>query len=191
MNTINFKGKPYVMVNERIKYFRENFPAWSLESEITYFENGMIVIKATIKDENRRTIATGHAFEKESSSYINKTSYVENCETSAWGRALGCLNIGIDTSVASYEEIVTAVLEQEDRKPVVETENDELANETKTAFRELRRLTTGSNTQTYKLLDITEDEITRIFRSDNKSALTDLLATINDKTKEAIKKNNG
>jgi hypothetical protein len=56
-------------------------------------------MKASIFDKNDRLIATGTAYEKESSSFINKTSFIENCETSAWGRALGNLGIGIDNSI--------------------------------------------------------------------------------------------
>ena len=56
------------------------------------------------------------AYEKEGSTFINKTSYIENCETSAWGRALGNLGIGIDTSIASAEEVQNAVLNQSPKK---------------------------------------------------------------------------
>ena len=54
--------------------------------------------------------------EKESTSYINKTSYIENCETSAVGRALGFMGIGIDASMASAEELVNALVGQEEIK---------------------------------------------------------------------------
>ena len=112
MKTVNIKGKEYVEVNERLKYFRQNYKDYSLESEIIELSNGIVTIKAIIKDENGRTIATGLAQEKESSSFINKTSFVENCETSAWGRALGNLGIGIDTSVASADEVNNAIENQ-------------------------------------------------------------------------------
>lgn len=113
MKTIDIKGKQYVEVNERIKFFRENFKGYKLTSEIISLENGFVVIKATIMNENNEVVATGHAYEKEDSSFINKTSYIENCETSAWGRALINLGIGIDTSIASAEEVQNAVLNQE------------------------------------------------------------------------------
>ena len=114
MKTVNIKGKDYIEVNERLKYFRNEpqYKGYSLESEIVLLENGVITIKAIIKDETGRILATGLAQEKESSSFINKSSFVENCETSAWGRALGNLGIGIDTSVASADEMQNAINNQ-------------------------------------------------------------------------------
>ena len=55
----------------------------------------------------------GDAYEKEDSAFINKTSYIESCETSAVGRALGMCGIGIDTSVASADEVLNAIKQQE------------------------------------------------------------------------------
>ena len=110
MNTIDIKGKPYVMVNERLKFFRVNNIDWSLTSEITHLENGLVVIKATVTDNKGVIRATGHAYEKEGKGNINKDSYIENCETSAWGRALGNLGIGIDTSIASADELLNTTI---------------------------------------------------------------------------------
>ena len=115
LKTVNIKGKEYVEVNERLRAFRTlpEYKGYSLESEIISLENGVITIKAVIRDAGGFIKATGLAQEKESSSFINKTSFVENCETSAWGRALGNLGIGIDTSVASAEEVTNAINNQE------------------------------------------------------------------------------
>ena len=113
MKSVNIKGKNYIMVNERIKYFREKYEGWSLSSEIIHLEDDSCVIKATICDENGVVKATGFAQEDRTSSMINKTSFVENCETSAWGRALGNLGIGIDDSIASAEEVDMAIKKQE------------------------------------------------------------------------------
>lgn len=120
MKTVDIKGKAYVEVNERLKEFRTNpkYKDFSLESEIVQLENGVCTIKAVIKDATDRIIATGYAQEKENSSFINKTSYIENCETSAWGRALGNLGIGIDTSVASADEVLNAVNNQKPKEPL-------------------------------------------------------------------------
>ena len=114
MKTVNIKGKEYVEVNERIKHFRTNksYEGWSLVSDIVSLENGVCVIKASIYDEKSSKRATGIAYEKEGSTFINKTSYIENCETSAWGRALGNMGIGIDTSIASSNEVENAIANQ-------------------------------------------------------------------------------
>lgn len=112
MKTLNIKGKEYVQVTERIKAFRDILPEGSITTEIVHFGEGQILMKATITDEEGRVLATGHAMEKEDSSYINKTSYVENCETSAWGRALAALNLGVDASIASADELVNAITNQ-------------------------------------------------------------------------------
>ena len=123
MEKIKIKGKDYVMVNERLKYFRANYKGWSLTSEIISLDNDSCVIKALICDENGVLKATGFAQEDRTSSMINKTSFVENCETSAWGRALGNLGIGIDESVASAEEVDMAIKKQEITQPKAELQN--------------------------------------------------------------------
>jgi len=117
--TTNIKGKAYVEVNERIKYFREsgNYNGWSLSSEVVHLDENSCVIRAEVRDENWVLRATGFAQEDKSSSFINKTSYVENCETSAWGRALANLGIGIDTSIASSNEVSMAIAKQNTPAP--------------------------------------------------------------------------
>ena len=112
IKTIAIQGKEYVQVNERLKYFRAHYPKYSLSSDVIEKTDSSILIQAIIKDEKDRVIATGIAEEIKGSSYINKTSYVENCETSAWGRALGNLGIGLDTSVASADEVQNAQANQ-------------------------------------------------------------------------------
>lgn len=110
LRTIDIKGSPYVKVNERLKFFRAFFPGWSLDSEIINMQDGVVTIKAVIRDENGIIKASGTAQEKDGTTYINKTSYIENCETSAWGRALANLGIGIDGDVCSADERITANL---------------------------------------------------------------------------------
>lgn len=107
----NIKGKDYIEVNQRIKAFRLLYPEGTINTTIIYFGDGVVTIKADISV-NGKLLATGHAQEKENSTFINKTSYIENCETSAVGRALGMLGIGIDTSIASAEEITNAMANQ-------------------------------------------------------------------------------
>ena len=120
--TTNIRGKQYVEVNERIKFFRqeEQYKNWSLITEFTVLDSEQCVCKASIADTEHRIIATGHAHEVQGSSNINKTSYVENCETSAVGRALAMLGIGIDTSIASANEVSDAIAKQEASEQPVE-----------------------------------------------------------------------
>ena len=119
IKTTDIKGKEYAEVNQRIKAFRQVYPTGAIITEMLSNENGVCVFRATCGyyDESGLTIlGTGTAYEKESSSYINKTSYIENCETSAVGRALGMCGFGIDTSVASYEEVQNAINNQDEPK---------------------------------------------------------------------------
>jgi len=126
LKTVNIKGKPYVTVDERLIYFRNHYPNYALESEVIEKTDNTILIKAVISDENSRVLATGLAEEEKGSNYINKTSYVENCETSAWGRALANFGIGIDSgSVASAEEVINAISNQ-NKKPNIKFEKGSL-----------------------------------------------------------------
>lgn len=110
---VNVKGKKYALVAERVQKFREMCPAGRISTAILDMANGYVTIQATICDETGSVLATGIAQEKEGSTNINKTSYVENCETSAVGRALGMLGIGSEISMASAEEVVNAINQQE------------------------------------------------------------------------------
>ena len=115
--------KEYAEVNQRIKAFRMVYPEGLIQTELISNENGVCIFKATvgqINDENGifKVLGTGTAYEKENSSFINKTSYIENCETSAVGRALGMAGFGIDTSVASAEEVQNAIEQQKELKPI-------------------------------------------------------------------------
>lgn len=118
LKSIDVKGKNYVEVNQRIKAFRMLYPEGSIQTEILSHENGVVLMKANIIDEKGVLLGTGHAFEKESSSYINKTSYIENCETSAVGRALAMCGIGIDTSIRSAEEVENAINNQYENEEI-------------------------------------------------------------------------
>ena len=113
--TTNIRGKQYVEVNERIKFFRQEdeYKNWTISTDFTNLDSEMCVCKAVIADASQRVIAVGHAHEERASSHINKTSYVENCETSAVGRALAMMGIGIDTSIASANEVTEAIAKQE------------------------------------------------------------------------------
>lgn len=117
IRTTNIKGKEYAEVNQRIKAFRMCYPEGFIRTQLLSVEDGVCIMRAEVGD-GENILGTGTAYEKETSSYINKTSYIENCETSAVGRALGMAGFGIDTSVASYEEVSNAIAQQEaDKQP--------------------------------------------------------------------------
>lgn len=114
MKTTDIKGKQYAEVPQRIQAFRKLYPEGFIRSEIVSLVGGVCVIKAEVGIDDK-ILGTGLAYEKEGSTFINKTSYIENCETSAVGRALGMLGIGSETSVASAEEVLNAM---EQQKPI-------------------------------------------------------------------------
>lgn len=105
--------KEYAEVNQRVKAFRMLYPQGSIVTEMLSNEDGVCIFKATVMDFDT-ILATGTAYEKEGSTFINQTSYIENAETSAVGRALGFAGFGIDTSIASAEEVQNAQLNQKD-----------------------------------------------------------------------------
>ena len=112
--SIDLKGKDYVMVNERIKAFRQLYPQGFIMTA-PEIKDGVAIFRAEVgyyEHGQRLVLGTGTACEKEGSSFINKTSFVENAETSAVGRALGMAGIGIDKSVATYEEVANAQKQQ-------------------------------------------------------------------------------
>ena len=116
IKTIDIKGKSYSEVAERIKAFRMVYPDGLIDTTMVSNENGVCIFKAQVgyyeEDGCIRWLGIGTAYEKEDSSFINKTSYIENCETSAVGRALGMAGFGIDVSVASAEEVQNAINNQ-------------------------------------------------------------------------------
>lgn len=125
LDAIPVKGKNYVEVNTRVKAFRELCPEGMISTEIVAMADGVVTVKATIATEDGRVVSTGLAQEKESSSFINKTSYIENCETSAVGRALGFLGIGIDGSMCSADELANALANQNKKEKTTDKAMDE------------------------------------------------------------------
>ena len=113
MESIKIQGKEYITVNERIKEFRKLHPNGQILNQVMANADGQVMFQCKIIVDGV-LVATAHAYEKEGSSFINKTSYIENCETSAGGRALGLFGIGIDTSIASAEEVGNAVKQQKE-----------------------------------------------------------------------------
>ena len=101
-------SKQYAPVNERIKAFRKVYPNGSIETYIEDYKEDSVRMRAEIQNEEGKIIAIGRACERKTNSGINSSRMVENCETSAIGRALGMAGFGVDSSVASAEDIEKA-----------------------------------------------------------------------------------
>ena len=118
MNTIDIHGKPYVMVKDRVIHFYKEYPNGCIRSKLVDRIDNNVIFEATVIpdiDKPERYF-TGHAEEEIGSSQINKTSALENCETSAVGRALAMMGIGADESFASADEVSNAVFQQNEQE---------------------------------------------------------------------------
>lgn len=111
------RGKNYAEVAQRVQAFRKLIPGGYILPEIIKIENGIVYMKAEAgyyaEDGRKVVLSVGHAFERQDASNINKTSFIENCETSAVGRALGFIGLGSEKSIASAEEVDNAIKTQE------------------------------------------------------------------------------
>lgn len=117
--SVKIHGKNYMTVAERVDKFSKDYTdRYSIETEIIKLEDGFCLIKATVHMMNENGdcfFYNGHAYEKESSSHINKTSYIENCETSAIGRALASAGYGGE-EFCSANELENVLKQQEVNK---------------------------------------------------------------------------
>lgn len=109
-------GKEYTTVASRVFNFRTMKPLWCIATEVLFRDAEVVVMKATILDESGVIKATGHAEEVRASSQINKTSALENAETSAIGRALAALGMA-GTEFASADEVAQAIKQQGVHRP--------------------------------------------------------------------------
>lgn len=121
IKTKDIKGKAYAEVQERITAFRKLFPDGFITTNVISSEGGMVIMGASCgyynEDGSMHVLGTGTAYEKEGSSQINRTSFIENCETSAVGRALGMAGFGIVASLSSADEVANAIYQQNTQTP--------------------------------------------------------------------------
>jgi hypothetical protein len=111
---VNIHGKEYKTVAERLSEVSSDTKGkYSLLTEVLGDVNGTVLIKATLELE--RGTFVGHAYEREDAGYINKTSHVENCETSAIGRALAAAGYA-GSEFASADEVANAITQQNKKK---------------------------------------------------------------------------
>lgn len=129
MNTIAIERKDkktgeiikhnYSVVSERVRAFRKLWPFGSIQTEILDDDGDRVTMRAAIYADTtgQKPLAVAHAYELKSSSYINQTSYLENCETGAVGRALGFLGLtGPSGEIATADEASRAEAAQEEMK---------------------------------------------------------------------------
>jgi deoxycytidylate deaminase len=109
--TVDIRGKLYETVASRVDRFREEHADWTIETSIVTLDADQVVMRAAILDPTGRLISTGHSQEFRASSQINKTSALENAETSAIGRALAAFGIG-GTEFATANEVLNAMHQQ-------------------------------------------------------------------------------
>jgi len=112
--SVTIHGKEYITVDERVQEFHVKYSNGCITTQLVehgekYIVKAIVVPDVAVPDR----IFTGYAYEVEGSSQINRTSALENCETSAVGRALGFLGIGIVGSIASADEVKNAIHQQE------------------------------------------------------------------------------
>jgi len=105
-------GKSYAMVHDRVNYFRGEamYKDLGIETEVVHFSEEHCVVRAFVRDKDGFILASGiaHEWKLDPKSAVNKTSFVENAETSAIGRAMACLGIGIEDAYASAFEVELA-----------------------------------------------------------------------------------
>ena len=109
---VKIHNKEYKTVALRVNEFLASptHKDWSIETDLIS-DGNLVVMKSIIKDESGRIRGTGYAEELRGSTNINKTSALENCETSAIGRALSAVGFG-GTEYASANEVTDAILQQ-------------------------------------------------------------------------------
>lgn len=114
--------KQYAEVPQRVKAFRMVYPGGGIRTELLQDTSERCTFRAEVYDEEGALLGSGTAFEEKKGT-INTTSYIENCETSAVGRALAFAGFGIDTSIASAEELQAAHAKQEEESKQKEEGN--------------------------------------------------------------------
>jgi len=87
-------GKKYTQVVHRMEAFRTVFGLeCGVDTEILVDDGQRVVVKAVVTDHNGHIVGSGMAEEIRGQGNVNKTSALENCETSAIGRALASIGL--------------------------------------------------------------------------------------------------
>ena len=99
-------AKGYAPTNERIIAYRKVYPTGRIETTVEEIREDYVRTRTVVTDEDDNIIASASASETNTGkNMVNKTSMLENCETSSVGRALGFAGFGADTAIASAEDM--------------------------------------------------------------------------------------
>ena len=105
---MSFNPADYASVDERLPLFWKDCPRGRIVTELVVDDGTRIVVKAELYADIEDPVptTTGYAEEVRGSSMVNKTSAMENCETSAIGRSLSNYQYQGAKKRASLEEVV-------------------------------------------------------------------------------------
>jgi hypothetical protein len=110
---MGFDLSNYEPVANRISTFWKLHPAGRIITEIKLINETEVVVQASVftDREDARPASVDWAHETRGSSNINRSSFLENCSTSAIGRALATLGLSTSKNRASREEMIKATRE--------------------------------------------------------------------------------
>lgn len=136
-SAIPLHNKNYVMVNQKVKAFRKVYPKGQIETDLISKEvndkgKERVTFRAIARDEDGQLLGTGWATEDQDSTPVNRTSWVENCETGAIGRAMNACGFGIDGSYSSADELLLA----ESKKAEQDKKKQEKAEHSDSIYRQ-------------------------------------------------------
>lgn len=162
--SIALKGKQYLEVGPRVQMLRKHFGTRaSMDTEILENNANRVVMKASISIDGQ-LIATGTAEEFRNVGPVNKTSALENCETSSWGRCLANLGLSND-KISSAEELANAIKDSELLKKSGQAHTGTvLKTETVTYDSVIERLSDASQTESLKA--VVSEPMTKEFLKD-------------------------
>lgn len=169
---VNIHGKEYKTVARRIQDFRDKHPHYGVLTDVLCAAE-LVQVKATIVDDDGRVIATGLAEEVRGSTNINKTSALENAETSAVGRALAFFGLG-GTEIASADEVANAINQQavKDAEKVFAAHMDCVRSNLETIESIQRNIAEGNLSYAKECWqELTEDEMKLLWRAPTKGGI--------------------
>lgn len=103
---IQIKGKDYVQVKDRIVYLADEIKDYSIISDYEFYpEQRLWVVKSTLTIGDNTYVGLAQEVESDDYRQVNATSALENCQTSAIGRACAMAGIGVLDSIASVDEM--------------------------------------------------------------------------------------